>query len=423
MADDVEAEQFGPNAWLVEEMYERFRSDPSSVSENWQEFFADYRSAGRQRRARRRPSAPRRCAAPPRRRAAAGRRRAGRRARPPTAADAGDPIRGAGAAIVANMERSLGVPTATSFRNVPARLLEVNRSVINGYLGRKGGGKVSFTHLIGYAVVRAIADAVPVMGNAFVEGADGKPRVVRHEHVSMGLAVDVAKSDGSRTLVVPGAARRRHHDFAEFHAAYEDLIRKVRTNKLTVDDFQGATVTLTNPGTIGTVQSVPRLMPGQGVIVGVGTIDYPAEWQGADERTLGELGVSKVVTVTSTYDHRIIQGAESGLFLKRVHELLMGEHGFYHDVFRSLGVPYEEVKWRQDLSPINRDDAYLEKQMQVATLDPRPPRARATSSPTSTRWRGKSRRCTTSSTPPPTGSRSGTSSGSSSPAAWPARRR
>jgi 2-oxoglutarate decarboxylase len=355
VAEDVEAEQFGPNAWLVEEMYERFRSDPSSVSSNWQEFFADYRSPASNGGTA--PSAAPAAATPV-------------AAAPVTAvpAEAGDPIRGAGATIVANMERSLGVPTATSFRNVPARLLEVNRSVINGFLGRKGGGKVSYTHLIGYAVVRAIADAVPVMGNAFVEGADGKPRVVRHQQVNMGLAVDVAKADGSRTLVVPVLRDAAGMTFSEFHAAYEDLIRKVRTNKLTVDDFQGATVTLTNPGTIGTVQSVPRLMPGQGVIVGVGTIDYPAEWQGADERTLGELGVSKVVTVTSTYDHRIIQGAESGLFLKRVHELLTGEHGFYHDVFRSLAVPYEEVKWRKDLSPINRDVAYLEKQMQVATL-------------------------------------------------------
>ena len=155
------------------------------------------------------------------------------------------------------MERSLGVPTATSFRNVPAKLLEVNRRVINGYLGRKGSGKVSFTHLIGYAVVRAIADDVPAMNNTFVEGADGKPRVVRHEHVNLGLAVDVAKSDGSRTLVVPVLRDADTLDFAEFLAAYEELIRKVRTNKLAVDDFQGATVTLTNPGTIGTVQSCP----------------------------------------------------------------------------------------------------------------------------------------------------------------------
>src|SRR6185295_10873545 len=143
---------------------------------------------------------------------------------------------------------------------------------------------------------------------------------------------------------------------------------KVRGNKLAVSDFQGATISLTNPGTIGTVQSVPRLMPGQGTIVGVGTIDYPAEFQGADERALGSFGVSKVVTITSTYDHRIIQGAESGMFLKRVHELLLGEHGFYEDVFKSLGVPYEAVKWRVDHSPIDSEEAMLHKQMQIATL-------------------------------------------------------
>ncbi|MCB0920168.1 MAG: 2-oxo acid dehydrogenase subunit E2, partial [Actinobacteria bacterium] len=148
----------------------------------------------------------------------------------------------------------------------------------------------------------------------------------------------------------------------------EDLIRKVKTNKLAVADFQGANISLTNPGTIGTVQSVPRLMPGQAVIVGVGSIDYPAEFQGADERTLGSIGVSKVITVTSTYDHRIIQGAESGLFLKRVHELLLGNHGFYDQVFKSLGVPYEAVEWRVDTNPVDREEAMLHKQMQVATL-------------------------------------------------------
>jgi multifunctional 2-oxoglutarate metabolism enzyme len=284
------------------------------------------------------------------------------------AGEPGDPIRGAGAAIVANMERSLAVPTATSFRNVPAKLLEVNRKVINNYRGRSGQAKVSFTHIIGYAVVRAIADAVPVMKNGYLEGADGKPRVIRHPHVNMGLAVDVAKSDGSRTLVVPVLRDADTLDFAGFLAAYDDLVRKVKANKLTIDDFQGATVSLTNPGTIGTVQSVPRLMPGQGVIVGVGSIDYPAEFQGADERSLTQLGVSKVVTITSTYDHRIIQGAESGLFLKRVHELLLGEHGFYEQLFQSLAVPYEAVKWRQDVNPIDREEAMLHKQMQIATL-------------------------------------------------------
>ncbi|MEK7295040.1 MAG: multifunctional oxoglutarate decarboxylase/oxoglutarate dehydrogenase thiamine pyrophosphate-binding subunit/dihydrolipoyllysine-residue succinyltransferase subunit, partial [Actinomycetota bacterium] len=184
----------------------------------------------------------------------------------------------------------------------------------------------------------------------------------------LGLAVDVDKGKGQRALVVPVLRHGDTLDFAGFVLAYEEIIRKVRANKLTVDDFQGANVSLTNPGTIGTVQSVPRLMPGQGVIVGVGSIDYPAEFQGSDERSLVQLGVSKVVTVTSTYDHRIIQGAESGLFLKYVHELLIGEHDFYQNIFRSLGVPYASVKWRQDSNQIDSEDGMLDKQMQVATL-------------------------------------------------------
>jgi multifunctional 2-oxoglutarate metabolism enzyme len=360
MPDEQHSESFGPNAWLVEEMYERYRSDPASVGAAWQEFFADYESKG--------PAPAPAPAARPVADAPA------LPAPPPTATPAttepapGEAIRGAGAAIVANMERSLGVPTATSFRDVPAKLLEVNRKVINGYMGRKSEGKISFTHVIAYAVVRTIADDMPAMGNTYVEGPDGKPRVVRHEHVNVGLAVDLAKPDGSRTLVVPVVREADTLDFKAFVAAYEDLIRRARSGKLTLDDFQGATVSLTNPGTIGTVQSVPRLMPGQGVIVGVGSIDYPAEWQGADERALGELAVSKVVTLTSTYDHRIIQGAESGLFLQRVHQRLLGEHDFYHDVFRSLGIPYADVKWHRDVSAINREEAALEKQLQVATM-------------------------------------------------------
>ena len=367
---DTSAGSFGANSWLVEEMYEQFRADPASVSETWREFFDDYK-----------PLAPAVAspvaapAVPPAATPAAGttgtaavQTNSASVAATDQAADRGEPIRGAGVAIAANMERSLSVPTATSFRNIPAKLLEVNRSVINGYRSRTGQGKVSFTHLIGYAIVRAIADAVPNMNNTFATGADGKPRLVRNEHVSMGLAVDVSKADGSRTLVVPVLRDADVLDFAGFLAAYEDLIRKVKSNKLAVSDFQGATISLTNPGTIGTVQSVPRLMPGQGVIVGVGTIDYPAEFQGADQSTLGTLGVSKVVTITSTYDHRIVQGAESGMFLKRVHELLLGEHGFYVDVFRSLGVPYEAVEWHVDQNPVHREDAMLHKQMQVATL-------------------------------------------------------
>jgi 2-oxoglutarate decarboxylase len=387
---------FGANSWLVEEMYEQFVQDPESVSESWQEFFADYHSDAPSVAAAAAASpqvraiaagfgaeipdvitAPPPAAATPAKVADAAPESAAvalaPKTPPPPVTDApaeepGKPIRGAAAAIASNMERSLDVPTATSFRNVPAKLLEVNRKVINGFRARSGQGKVSFTHLIGYAVVRAIADELPAMRNSFVEGADGKPRLVTNEHVNMGLAVDVAKTDGSRTLVVPVLRDADTLDFAGFLAAYDEIVRKVKANKLTVEDFQGTNVTLTNPGTIGTVQSVPRLMPGQGVIVGVGSIGYPAEFEGADRRNLSSLGVSKVVTITSTYDHRIIQGAESGLFLKRIHQLLLGEHDFYEDIFHSLDLPYEAVKWRPDLNPIDREEAMLVKQMAVAKL-------------------------------------------------------
>ena len=378
----------GPNAWLVDEMYEQYLDDPASVSESWRDFFADYKrdvdpataaptppaaptptaANGAQPAATPSPAAPTSPEAPPTPATAPS-------APSPMAAPApvaeeppGEPLRGAAARIVQNMTASLGMPTATSFRNVPAKLLEVNRRIANGYLGRTRGGKISFTHVIGYAVVRAIADTMPVMRSTFTTDDDGKPRVVRHEHVNLGLAVDVERSDGSRTLLVPVIREADTMDFRGFWASYEELIRRVRSNKLSPDDFAGTNVTLTNPGTIGTVQSVPRLMPNQGVIVGVGAIDFPAEWRGADPVLLAELGASKVVTVTSTYDHRIIQGAESGLFLKRVEELLLGGDGFYDDIFKSLGVPYEAVKWRRDVNPIDREQTMLEKQMAVATL-------------------------------------------------------
>ncbi len=363
-------------------MYEQYLADASSVSESWQEFFADYKrdvdvapsTNGEKGQKPARATAPARPEEPAESEssASADSAREAKLATNPEGSrrpqERGEPIRGVGARIVENMERSLGVPTATSYRNVPAKLLEVNRSVINGYLGRTRGGKVSFTHLIGFAVVRAIADSVPAMNNAYVEGADGKPRIIRNEHVGLGIAVDLEKADGSRSLVVPVVKNADTLDFRGFWGSYEELIRKVRNNKLTPDDFAGATVSLTNPGTIGTVQSVPRLMPGQGLIVGVGSIEFPAEMQAADPETLADLGMSKIITISSTYDHRIIQGAESGLFLKRVHELLLGEEGFYDEVFRSLGVPYEAVQWRQDVRPVDQVTHRLEKQMAVQRL-------------------------------------------------------
>ncbi len=385
MTTTSEGSGFGANSWLVEEMYEQYQDDPDSVSESWREFFADGNGAAPGGDGDRQPSTPPtgpRASAPAPTASVAPVSAPPAPSAPPVApaepaaastpaepaAEPGTALKGAAAAIAANMERSLSVPTATSFRNVPAKLLEVNRNVINGYRTRSGLGKVSFTHLIGFAIVRAITDAVPAMRNTYTTGADGKPRLVVNDTVNMGLAVDVDKGDGTRSLVVPVVKDASSMNFAEFLAAYEEIIRKVKANKLSLDDFQGANVTLTNPGTIGTVQSVPRLMPGQGVIVGVGSIDYPAEFEGADRKNLSSLGVSKVVTVTSTYDHRIIQGAESGLFLKRVHELLLGEYGFYDQIFAALDMPYEAVKWHPDVNPIDREESMLQKQMQVATL-------------------------------------------------------
>ncbi|HEX8098971.1 MAG TPA: 2-oxo acid dehydrogenase subunit E2, partial [Actinomycetota bacterium] len=245
---------------------------------------------------------------------------------------------------------------------------EENRRVINGFLAQRG--KVSFTHLIGYAILRAL-EAIPVMKSSFAE-VDGQPHVVRPEGVNLGLAVDVEKEGGARSLLVPNIRGASDMDFAEFWAAYEDVIRKVRTNKLTPDDFRGTTVTLTNPGTIGTQLSVPRLMPRQGLIVATGRIGYPSEYQGANPATLAQLGVGKVIGVTSTYDHRVIQGAESGLFLAKIEDLLLGGDGFYDEVFASLGVPYEPVRWTQDrgtnaASPASTDGSE-EKQAAVLRL-------------------------------------------------------
>ncbi len=248
------------------------------------------------------------------------------------------------------MEASLAVPTATSVRDVPAKLLEVERSILNNHLARTSGGKVSFTHLIAYAVVQALG-SVPAMTRTYTTDERGGPMLVNHPGLGLGIAVDVPKADGSRSLVVPCIKGAESMDFRTFHSTYETLIGKVRANKLTPDDMAGVTVSITNPGTIGTRHSVPRLMPGQAAIIGLGAIDYPAAFQAADPEKLAEIGISKVVTVTSTYDHRIIQGAESGMFLDRVEALLKGESGFYESVFRSMGVPYEPARWHRDHNP------------------------------------------------------------------------
>jgi 2-oxoglutarate dehydrogenase E1 component len=397
--------EFGTNEWLVDEIYQQYLKDPQSVDRAWWDFFADYRHGE--------PSAlpvPEAPAAPRARERVAmlgGAAEAPVEVEPQPAgavaqilhtvpsADAEAPVspvervspqplppaipttveeatggpaprvlRGPAARVVANMDASLAVPTATSVRAMPAKLLMDNRMVINNQLARGRGGKVSFTHLIGYALVRAMA-AMPEMNVGFTS-VDGKPAVVTHESVNLGLAIDLAKPDGTRQLLVPSIKGAERMDFAAFWASYEEMVRKARTGGLAVGDFAGTTVTLTNPGTIGTVHSVPRLMSGQGLIVGVGSLDYPAEWQGAAEETLVRAGVSKILTLTSTYDHRIIQGAQSGEFLRRVHQLLLGDDGFYDDIFTSLRIPYEPVRWATDIATTHDSD--LNKTARVQEL-------------------------------------------------------
>ncbi|MHC1559381.1 multifunctional oxoglutarate decarboxylase/oxoglutarate dehydrogenase thiamine pyrophosphate-binding subunit/dihydrolipoyllysine-residue succinyltransferase subunit [Actinomycetospora sp. C-140] len=452
MSSSSPTAQFGPNEWLVDEMYQRYLADPSSVDTAWHDFFADYspdtaapdeagahasagnavngtaglsaeaatpRSQGTSAGNGEAPAARATTDAPAEKapekpaptgstpstststsapagtpssaasgqpgdsagKPAAGTTSPAKSAQPGSGADSAEttkPLRGAQNAIAKNMTASLQLPTATSVRAVPAKLLADNRIVINNHLRRTRGGKVSFTHLLGYAMVRALAD-FPNMNRHFGEDEKGKPAVVDPGHVNLGLAMDLPGKDGSRSLVVVALKGTENMSFAQFWAAYEDMVRKARTGSLTSEDFAGVTISLTNPGTIGTNHSVPRLTVGQGTIVGVGAMEYPAEFQGASEEKLADMGISKIITLTSTYDHRIIQGAESGDFLRRIHHLVLGEDGFYDDIFASLRIPYEPIRWRQDLpsSTIDRTariieliDAYRTRGHLMADTDP-----------------------------------------------------
>ena len=257
-----------------------------------------------------------------------------------------EPLRGVAGRVVASMEASLSVPTATSVRAIPAKLMIDNRTVITNHLKRTRGGKLSFTHIIAYAMIKALR-SMPEM-NAFYGEVDGKPALGRPEHINLGIAIDLAKPDGTRQLLVPSIKGCEELDFGQFWVAYEEIVKKARAGTLTVEDYAGTTVSLTNPGTIGTVHSVPRLVQGQGLIVGVGAMAYPAEFQGASEETLARMAISKVITLTSTYDHRVIQGAQSGDFLRRIHEILLGAENFYDEIFAALRIPYEPIRWASD---------------------------------------------------------------------------
>ncbi len=383
---------FGANEWLVEELYQRYLADPGSVDRAWWSFFTDYQPAlsngtgpqpvitaspaaapgvreapqapGPQAPAPAPAAVPQAQAAPPTPAAPPAPQTAQPAQAPQAAPAAPAPpvvpgaevsrLRGAAARTATNMTASLGVPTATSVRSVPAKLLVDNRIVINNHLRRGRGGKVSFTHLIAYAAVTALK-AMPEMNESYAE-ENGKPAIAAPDHINLGLAIDVQGADGARQLLVPNIKAAEQMDFRLFWTSYEDIVRKARSGKLTVPDFQGTTVSITNPGTIGTVHSVPRLMPGQGAIVGVGAMEYPAAYQGAAEETLARLAISKSVTLTSTYDHRIIQGAQSGEFLQKIHQLLLGADGFYDDIFAALRIPYEPVRWVKDFPSGHEDD-------------------------------------------------------------------
>ncbi|MDQ2700166.1 MAG: 2-oxo acid dehydrogenase subunit E2, partial [Actinomycetota bacterium] len=243
-------------------------------------------------------------------------------------------LRGPAGMLAKAMDESRSIPTATSFRTIAVDTLDAKRKGLNAALSERGM-KVSFTHLVAWAIVLA-AREWPVMARRFEE-RDGKIYSVSDGSINLGIAVDVEKKDGSRALMVPAIKGSDSMDFTEFHAYYEDLITKTRENRLTPDDFSGTNITLTNPGGIGTVASVPRLMTGQGTIVAAGSIAYPAEWTHADPARIAQIGVSKVMTLTSTYDHRIIQGAESGNFLKTLDNLIGGGNEFYEKVAADLG--------------------------------------------------------------------------------------
>ena len=369
------ADSFGANSWIVEELYRDYLADPGSVPESWHDFFSDYvpphgaipaaRTApqGNGTATTAAPTAP----------AAEKAEKADTKADDKDAVEVVIPegaqkIRGVSAAIAENMQTSLTVPTATSFREVPAKLLEVNRRILNNQLKRTRGGKVSFTHLIGWAMVKAMV-ANRAMTKSYHEDADGTPFVYQPEHFAMGLAVDVERK-GGRVLLVPSIKQVDTMDFAEYWRAYEEMVRAVMANKLTPEMFEGTTATLTNPGGLGTVGSVPRLMKGQSAIIGVGAIDFPSQFKGSDPRTLADLGIGKVITMTSTYDHRVIQGAESGMFLRSMEHCLLGEEGFYDEIFDSLKIPYEPVRWRTDNSTrvVNDPAAAAAKQIAVQKL-------------------------------------------------------
>lgn len=365
----------GFNTGYIEELYRQYLEDPDSVSESWREFFADYRpTASFLAAAEARPM-------PTEDGEGAASRGDGAVPDPITPASAPTgagildaetkALRGPSARIVENMEASLGVPTATSIRTIPVKLMTENRQLINDHQRYAGGDKVSFTHIIAWALVQGLK-AFPTMNTTF-RHENGTPEHVIPNHVNLGLAIDVERR-GQRSLLVPNIKAAEEMSFDQFLGIYNDLIQRARKNKLEISDFEATTATLTNPGMIGTTMSVARLMPGQGVILGAGAIGFPPEFHGYAPDAISKSGVSQVMTISSTYDHRVIQGAESGAFLQYIGELLQGEHGFYRRMFSDLGTPRPPYRITSDTTPRlgqperNQEEEMVRKQAAVLQL-------------------------------------------------------
>ncbi|WP_312775921.1 multifunctional oxoglutarate decarboxylase/oxoglutarate dehydrogenase thiamine pyrophosphate-binding subunit/dihydrolipoyllysine-residue succinyltransferase subunit [Corynebacterium variabile] len=395
----VNSSNFGSNEWLVDQMYQQFKEDPQSVDKEWRDFFSEGKTTGEATPAAApkdttvtaqatTPAAapvttPKTAPAGVPSTPAAGRPVSAAasisgnvapsanpiptRVAPPAPKGAAEPLtageanlKGAQRAIAKNMDASLTIPTATTVRDMPAKLMFENRAMVNDHLRSQGRGKISFTHILGWALINAVK-AHPTMNNSY-KVIDGKPAVVTPEHINLGLAIDLVSKNGGRNLVVAAIRECETLTFEGFVDAYEDIVVRARQGKLTMDDFSGVTIQLTNPGGIGTRHSVPRLTNGQGAIIGVGAMDYPAEFAGASQDRLADLGVGKLVTVTSTYDHRIIQGAESGEFLRDMSRQLIDD-GFWDEIFLSLRIPYAPTRWSQDMP-----DSGVDKSTRVMQL-------------------------------------------------------
>jgi 2-oxoglutarate dehydrogenase E1 component len=319
------AQELGINSWLEDELYHQYLHDRSAVDESWKSRFDEPGGNGKPAPAVAPPPSP---------------------SAEPAPGENAAPLRGAAARIAENMQHSLSVPVATSVRTVAVKVMDENRRIINQHRTLIGKSKVSYTHLIGWAIVKALEE-FPNLNSAYSNHA-GQPARIQRPKVNLGIAIDVAGRDGVRSLLVPNIKDAGALDFQQYVAAFDDLVSRARTAKLTPADFQGTTISLTNPGTVGTVASAPRLMAGQGAIIATGAIDYPAAFHGAADETRALLGMSKVMTMTCTYDHRVIQGAESGAFLGKVQTLLDGKDGFFDEIFDHLKMPHQPVRWRTD---------------------------------------------------------------------------